>query len=139
MKSQLDLEQLGRNEVELKANLYFHIGNPIKRWKIERVIPIKLILQVIKTFSLIAQVKYNCSEVHNQFLERFILTLNMNSYGTLPAVYRSLPNNLFFLRHILIISTMKGPIAIGSIAIGSIAIGPCVKVAIAVHAWVTIL
>ncbi len=56
LKSQLDLDQLGRNELELKANLYFHIGNPIKRWKIERVIPVKLLLQLVKTLCLIIQV-----------------------------------------------------------------------------------
>lgn len=42
--------------MELKANLYFHICNPIKRWKIERVIPIKLILQLVKTLCLVVQV-----------------------------------------------------------------------------------
>ncbi len=56
LQSQLDLDDLSRNEVELKANLYFHIGNPIKRWKVERVVPIKLLLQLLKTFCLIVQV-----------------------------------------------------------------------------------
>lgn len=56
LKSNLDYVQLGRNEPELKANLYFHIGNPIKRWRIERVIPIKLILQLVKTVVLVIQV-----------------------------------------------------------------------------------
>ena len=56
LKSNLDLPQLGMNETELKANLYFHIGNPIKRWKIERVIPVKLILQLFKTVFLVLQV-----------------------------------------------------------------------------------
>ena len=56
LKSQLNFDHLGRNEVELKANLFYHIGNPIKRWKIEKVIPVKLILQLIKTACLVIQV-----------------------------------------------------------------------------------
>ena len=56
LQSDLDVENLGRSEVELKANLFFHIGNPLKRWKIERVVPVKLILQLIKTVCLVVQV-----------------------------------------------------------------------------------
>jgi len=56
LQSQLDFDQLAKNELELKANLYFHIGNPLKRWRVERVVPIKLILQVLKTVCLIVQV-----------------------------------------------------------------------------------
>ncbi len=63
LQSQLDLDDLSRNEVELKANLYFHIGNPIKRWKVERVVPIKLLLQLLKTFCLIVQVWVHTSAV----------------------------------------------------------------------------
>ena len=51
------MDHLAKSEIELKANLYFHISNPLKRWRVERVIPIKLILQIIKTFCLIVQVQ----------------------------------------------------------------------------------
>ena len=56
LQSSLDLDALARNELELKANLYYHIGNPLKRWKVERVVPIKLLLQALITFCLIVQV-----------------------------------------------------------------------------------
>ena len=56
LQSALDLDELAQNELELKANLYWHIGTPIKRWKVERQVPIKLILQLLKTFCLIVQV-----------------------------------------------------------------------------------
>ena len=56
LQSELDLDDLSKNEIELKANLYFHIGNPIKRWKVDRVVPVKLLLQLLKTFCLVVQV-----------------------------------------------------------------------------------
>ena len=65
LKSHSDLNQLASNEVELKANLFFHIGNPLKRWKIERVIPIKLILQILKTLFLIVQVCHAMQCTHD--------------------------------------------------------------------------
>ena len=57
LRSTLNLDQLAKNEQELKANLYFHISNPIKRWRVEKQLPIKLLLQVLKTFCLIVQVR----------------------------------------------------------------------------------
>ena len=56
LQSHLDFDQLAKNELELKANMYFHIGNPIKRWRVEKVVPIKLLLQLLKTFCVITQV-----------------------------------------------------------------------------------
>lgn len=56
LQSTLDLDHLAKNEQELKANLYFHISNPLKRWKVEKRLPIKLLLQVLKTLCLIVQV-----------------------------------------------------------------------------------
>lgn len=56
LQSALDLDELAQNELELKANLYWHIGTPIKRWKVERQVPVKLVLQLLKTFCLIVQV-----------------------------------------------------------------------------------
>lgn len=57
LQSNLDLDGLARNELELKASLYWHIGTPVKRWKVERHVPVKLILQLLKTFCLIVQVR----------------------------------------------------------------------------------
>ena len=56
LQSALDLDELAQNELELKANLYWHIGTPIKRWKVEGQVPVKLVLQLLKTFCLIVQV-----------------------------------------------------------------------------------
>lgn len=56
LKSRLKLSDLSTNELELKASLYFHICNPLKRWKLEKLVPYKLVLQMIKTVFLIAQV-----------------------------------------------------------------------------------
>ena len=56
LQSHLEFDQLAKNELELKANMYFHIGNPIKRWRVEKVVPIKLLLQLLKTFCVITQV-----------------------------------------------------------------------------------
>ena len=56
LRSELNLEALAQNELELKANLFYHIGNPIKRWRVEKVVPGKLVLQLLKTFCLVVQV-----------------------------------------------------------------------------------
>lgn len=56
LKSEMALEALAQNELELKANLFYHIGNPIKRWRVEKVVPAKLVLQLLKTFCLVVQV-----------------------------------------------------------------------------------
>lgn len=57
LQSTLDSNKLCQNELGLKANLYWHIGTPIKRFKVEGQVPIKLILQLVKTFCLIVQVR----------------------------------------------------------------------------------
>ena len=56
LQSALDFDKLAQNELELKANLYWHIATPIKRWKVEGQVPIKLVLQLLKTLCLIVQV-----------------------------------------------------------------------------------
>lgn len=56
LQSTLDFDRLAKNELELKANLYWHIATPIKRWKVEGQVPIKLVLQLLKTLCLIVQV-----------------------------------------------------------------------------------
>ena len=56
LKSRLKLKDLSQNELELKASLYFHICNPLKRWKVEKLVPYKLVLQIVKTVLLIVQV-----------------------------------------------------------------------------------
>lgn len=63
LQSALDLDKLAQNELELKANLYWHIGTPIKRWKVEKQVPVKLVLQLLKTFCLIVQVILRCMMV----------------------------------------------------------------------------
>ena len=62
LQSTLDFTSLARNELELKANLYFHICNPVKRWRVERIVPIKLLLQLLKTFVLLTQVREGMKE-----------------------------------------------------------------------------
>ena len=57
LQSTLDFDDLAQNELELKANLYWHIATPIKRWKVERQVPVKLVLQLLKTLVLIVQVR----------------------------------------------------------------------------------
>ena len=54
----MKLEDLSQNELELKASLYFHICNPLKRWKVEKLVPYKLVLQVVKTLLLVMQVSW---------------------------------------------------------------------------------
>lgn len=56
LKTELNLNVLAQNELELKANIFYHIGNPLKRWRVEKVVPGKLVLQLLKTFCLIVQV-----------------------------------------------------------------------------------
>ena len=56
LKTELDFNVLAQNELELKANIFYHIGNPLKRWRVEKVVPGKLVLQLLKTFCLIVQV-----------------------------------------------------------------------------------
>ena len=64
LKTELDLNVLAQNELELKANIFYHIGNPLKRWRVEKVVPGKLVLQLLKTFCLIVQVD-TCSIVYS--------------------------------------------------------------------------
>ena len=47
------------NERELKVAIYCHISNPLKRWKVGKLIPWKMILELIKTFVVILHVSYN--------------------------------------------------------------------------------
>lgn len=56
LHSTANLYQMSSSEMELKANLYYHISNPIKRWKTDRSPPLMLILQMVKTISIVAQV-----------------------------------------------------------------------------------
>ena len=59
LKSNLSVDELANSELELKAALYFHICNPLKRWKTQRKIPGKLILNLIKTVLILIQVSGN--------------------------------------------------------------------------------
>lgn len=46
------------NERELKVAIYCHISNPLKRWKVGKLIPWKMILELIKTLVVILHVSY---------------------------------------------------------------------------------
>ena len=50
------IEQLGRDETELRIKMYFHISNPLNRWKKYRYVTWKFLLQLTKTFCIAAQV-----------------------------------------------------------------------------------
>ena len=67
LQSTLDSNKLCQNELGLKANLYWHIGTPIKRFKVEGQVPIKLILQLVKTFCLIVQVRDSHAYVESKY------------------------------------------------------------------------
>ncbi|KAL5466992.1 hypothetical protein EMCRGX_G031157 [Ephydatia muelleri] len=70
LRSSANLYQLSSNEQELKPNLYYHISNPIKRWKTDRSPPFMLILQVAKTICIVVQViLFMNSSVNRQSLE----------------------------------------------------------------------
>ena len=58
LRSTASLYEMGSSELELKANLYYHISNPLKRWKTDRSPPVMLMLQVAITIFVIAQVKW---------------------------------------------------------------------------------
>ena len=51
------MKELSENERELKMNMYYHISNPISRWKTDRKFPVKLVLQILKTFCVVTQVR----------------------------------------------------------------------------------
>ena len=64
LKSTASIDELSNSELELKANLYYHISNPLKRWKTDRSPPVTLILQLAKMFCVVTQVSYeanNCT------------------------------------------------------------------------------
>ncbi|KAL5466985.1 hypothetical protein EMCRGX_G031150 [Ephydatia muelleri] len=70
LRSSANLYQMSSNELELKANLYYHISNPIKRWKTDRSPPFMLILQVAKTICIVVQViLFMNSSVNRQSFE----------------------------------------------------------------------
>lgn len=52
----VDIRDLINNEINLKEALYYHICDPIERWKVKRVVPYKFILQIIKTVLILLQV-----------------------------------------------------------------------------------
>lgn len=74
LKSRLTLHDLSQNELELKASLYFHICNPLKRWKVEKLVPYKLVLQVVKTVFLVVQVIFIVHYIHCTWIVLYIHT-----------------------------------------------------------------
>ncbi|KAL5467001.1 hypothetical protein EMCRGX_G031166 [Ephydatia muelleri] len=55
LRSRADLLVLSNDELELKTNMFYHISNPLARWKADRSPPIKMILQLLKTFCIVTQ------------------------------------------------------------------------------------
>lgn len=55
MRSVGDIEKLAESEESLKLAVYFHICNPLKRWKTDRLIPYSLLLQLVKTVFVLMQ------------------------------------------------------------------------------------
>ena len=87
-KSRLKLHDLSQNELELKAALYFHICNPLKRWRVEKLVPYKLVLQVFKTFLLVVQV----------FHLPFLSLSSLLSFSKLLFIHHLI---LFFVGHLV--------------------------------------
>ena len=56
LQSRSNLWASGTNEKELKANMYIHLSNPLERWRTDQILPLKMILQGMKTFFVLAQV-----------------------------------------------------------------------------------
>ena len=56
LRSAASFIQMSTSEMELKANIYYHISNPLKRWKTDRSPPVMLMLQVAVTICVVAQV-----------------------------------------------------------------------------------
>ena len=50
-----NLLRLADSEESLKLALYYHICNPLKRWKTERKVPYSLLLQLFKAFFVMLQ------------------------------------------------------------------------------------
>ena len=50
------IEQLSRDETELRIKMYFHISNPVNRWRKFHYVTWKFFLQLAKTFCVVAQV-----------------------------------------------------------------------------------
>ena len=55
----VDIKNLVNNEINLKEALYYHICDPIERWRVKKVVPYKCILQIIKTLLILLQVCIN--------------------------------------------------------------------------------
>lgn len=55
LQSSSNLWASGTNEKELKANMYIHLSDPIQRWRTDRILPWKMILQGVKVLLVLAQ------------------------------------------------------------------------------------
>ncbi|KAL5467000.1 hypothetical protein EMCRGX_G031165 [Ephydatia muelleri] len=55
LQSSSNLWASGTNEKELKANMYIHLSNPLQRWRTDRILPWKMILQGVKALLVLAQ------------------------------------------------------------------------------------
>ena len=59
------IDQLSRDETELRIKVYFHISNPLNRWRKYRYVTWKFFLQLVKTFCIAAQV---CSAMGHDYV-----------------------------------------------------------------------
>ena len=56
LRSRADIQLLSNDECELKTNMFYHISNPIARWRADYSPPVKMILQLLQTVCVITQV-----------------------------------------------------------------------------------
>ena len=56
LRSRADIQLLSNDECELKTNMFYHISNPIARWKADHSPPVKMVLQLLQTVCVITQV-----------------------------------------------------------------------------------
>ena len=53
-----NMQRQRREEKQLKTNIFYHISNPIVRWKANKThLPLKMILQLLKMAALVVQVR----------------------------------------------------------------------------------
>ncbi|KAL5466999.1 hypothetical protein EMCRGX_G031164 [Ephydatia muelleri] len=92
------IDQLSRDETELRIKVYFHISNPLNRWRKYRYVTWKFFLQLVKTFCIAAQIALFVSspaglqssfisETHTVFSKLLIASTSPGSTGIVrPSV-----------------------------------------------------
>lgn len=102
LRSRADLLVLSNDELELKTNMFYHISNPIARWKADRSPPIKMIIQLLKTFCVVTQailfmqsLTGEQSIFDNDAQAVFAKFLLPNSFPAPPLASRTTPYNTY--------------------------------------------